>query len=52
MAKTTSINDNAAVSSTTANEALPQTDEACSGSDRGFMTSSGINQSHWDRSTA
>jgi hypothetical protein len=34
------------------NEALPQTDEACSGSDRRFMTSSGINQSHWDRSTA
>jgi hypothetical protein len=36
----------------TPNEALPQTDEACSGSDRRFMTSSGINQSHWDRSTA
>jgi hypothetical protein len=35
------------------NEASPQTDESCrGGSDRRFMTSSGINQSHWDRSTA
>jgi ubiquinone/menaquinone biosynthesis C-methylase UbiE len=37
----------------TPNDALPQTDETCrGGSDRRFMTSSGINQSHWDRSTA